>query len=960
MLKSHFMSQSETSVKVLALLLLGPAMALGQLTDIYLKDIGVVHPGFRIAGEQSSDYSGSSVSGAGDVNGDGLSDLVIGSPFADAGTSRYGGAMHVVFGKEGTQGIELNGLGSAGFKIEGIDGSISSAVGACVSGAGDTNGDGLCDVLGSAFDPSRVGTSFVVFGKADSGTVPLASIGARGASIRGADQSGLSLSGAGDVNGDGYPDVIIGAPGASPDGRSHAGACYVVFCTPGMESIDPVSSATNGFMIAGARVGDALGNAVSGAGDVNGDGLADVIVGASEAGDCAYSFCQRGRAYVIFGKPDNQSVDLAELGNGGFQMQGVTRFANLGGSVSGAGDVNGDGLADVIVGAHGTVYGGNSSAGAAYVIYGKTDGGPVDPANLAAGGFVIGGADLGDFAGFGVAGAGDFDGDGFADVIVGAFGAVPDEYYDPYDRYAYYYTGETYIVFGKPIGSAVAIGALGAAGLRIVGPEPGSQSGRSVSGAGDVDGDGVADVIIGASSALLTHEGASYVVFSPATPPPTATYRGAARAGDAPPLALGLTGDGSNDSTPDSRCWIDFSDGLSSSSQTVVLHRSDSAIAGLDLSRTADVMWQVSTDRAGWSTAALTFRPTDAELNGLTESRLRVYAAPSASGPWSELPSSVDTARNRVSATTTTLGYFALVDSTADRDGIPPNVEEQAPNGGDGNNDGMPDSEQSNVASFPNGSSSGTNAADYLTLVSPDNTQLSAVVASPAAPPFPTGVTDFPVGIVSFRLEGPAIQPYPAATIVKLIMEHVPNPPVTTYLKVDGESYLPFNAPILSLGASGSTGAAYDGDRTWTISLTDVAASDGISFGESGDSALTHGSIQDPGGPAVAGPLLVTLASFTATSTPFGARLDWTTTAEINTAGFNLYRASATGLAVLNQAIIPPSGVDGSGASYSYWDSASQTGSYYLEDVDLSGTKTLHGPVVTTSSTSSLADWTAF
>lgn len=105
-------------------------------------------------------------------------------------------------------------------------------------------------------------------------------------------------------------------------------------------------------------------------------------------------------------------------------------------------------------------------------------------------------------------------------------------------------------------------------------------------------------------------------------------------------------------------------------------------------------------------------------------------------------------------------------------------------------------------------------------------------------------------------------------------------------------------------------------------------------------------------------PLLVTVASFTATTTPSGVRLDWLTTAETNNAGFNLYRLEPA-VTKLNASLIPAQGLDGAGASYRFLDAGITGGTYYLEDVDFNGTKTLHGPV-TASSTTTIGDWTVY
>src|SRR6056297_463369 len=323
------------------------------------------------------------------------------------------------------------------------------------------------------------------------------------------DRSGRSVSGAGDVNGDGLDDVIVGAPYANPAGDTRAGESYVVF---GKADSNPVVLANletdqRGFRIDGIDPYDSSGRSVSGAGDVDGDGLDDVIVGAYAADPDGNS--RAGESYVVFGKADSAPIDLGALGSGGLRIDGIDANDESGRPVSGAGDVNGDGLADVIVGAEEADPDGNFSAGESYVVFGKADSVPVELASLGSGGFRIDGIDGGDRSGTSVAGAGDVNGDGLADVIVGAPGADPDGNVS---------AGESYLVYGKTNSAPVDLAALGSGGFRIDGIDGGDKSGTSVSGAGDVNGDGLDDLIVGADAADPRgnpEAGESYVVFGP-------------------------------------------------------------------------------------------------------------------------------------------------------------------------------------------------------------------------------------------------------------------------------------------------------------------------------------------------------------------------------------------------------------------------------------------------------------
>ncbi|MEM7317571.1 MAG: FG-GAP-like repeat-containing protein, partial [Pseudomonadota bacterium] len=474
--------------------------AAASLPAVNLSAIQAGLGGFAITGAAARDNAGISVGSAGDVNGDGLDDLVIGST---AGTG------WLVFGQSDSTAIDLNDVsaGAGGFAITGVT-SLDLA-GSSVSGAGDVNGDGLADIFVGAprDDPSgsNTGAGFVVFGKTDGAAVDLAEveIGTGGFAIHGVspgDQAGWSVSAAGDLNGDGLGDVILGAPFSAQPGP-FSGTAYAVFGKADGAPIElaDVESGTGGFAIHAAATGDRVGRSVSAAGDVNGDGLDDVIVGAPFDDPGGLS---SGSGFVIFGKVDGLSVDISDIdaGIGGFAINGIAPDDTVGWSVAAAGDVNGDGLDDLIVGAPNADPNGDGS-GAGYVVFGKDDGLSVSLSDILAGtgGFAINGAKAGDAAGVAVGSAGDVDGDGLADLIIGS------------------QSGSSWVVLGKADGHAVDLARVseGMGGFEIQGQSPADMAGLSVSAAGDVNGDGFDDLIVGAPEDDTggTGAGAGYVVF---------------------------------------------------------------------------------------------------------------------------------------------------------------------------------------------------------------------------------------------------------------------------------------------------------------------------------------------------------------------------------------------------------------------------------------------------------------
>jgi hypothetical protein len=413
--------------------------------------------------------TGSSISFAGDINGDGYEDFIVGAKSANSNA----GAAYVVYGNANGIGASLtDGTidSSKGFKITG---PAASNLGLSVSGGGDFNGDGFSDMLVGT-DGAR--NAYVVYGSATPTAVDLSAgtiasnqgykiIGGAGSTL------GVSLATSGDINGDGMDDMVVADVGSASN--SWTGAVYVVYGSQTGATLDLSSGTINssqGFKVTGGT-GEYSVNA---AGDVNGDGIADLIVGATG----------KGNVYVVYGTANNSGIDVSATtipAGKGFTIDGI---GTLGYSVAGVGDVNGDGYSDLAIGS----YNNNSYTGVGYVVYGSANGTTVDltSGNIApAQGFQVNTGLARSTLGRQVSAAGDVNGDGLADVIISA----PDSF-------------GSYVVYGSSTTSNLVLGSDGSIdssrGFRLTGDYL-SYTGWRVDGGGDLNGDGLDDLLITAA-----------------------------------------------------------------------------------------------------------------------------------------------------------------------------------------------------------------------------------------------------------------------------------------------------------------------------------------------------------------------------------------------------------------------------------------------------------------------------
>ena len=420
---------------------------------------------------------------AGDINGDGFDDLVIGAPFGYNGLDNAG-LVYVVYGKVGDFNAGSLDLEVAADVIISsnnavIDPPLVDSVGQAVAVL-DVNNDGFEDIVigapGLDSGITDVGGSYVVFGGAalasnidladiESGATPEAgfvSFGSANGEMRGERASDI-----GDLNGDGFDDFSL--------------------------------SSANGLVIIGPA-GSVLGGQVSGGGDINGDGFDDVVVG-RDSGDASH---------VIFGSDTfAPGIDVNNLS----PSQGITltssrpESSSFGQAVALLGDINGDGFADIAVTDRGY---GNDNSGEIYVVLGRSNLTDIDVARDSS--VIKIRSDLPfNFVGNVVSAAGDVNGDGFDDILVGAVDANDS-------------IGAAYLVFGSETPQELALSSLmngdGRQGFTLLDPtgmvDPQTESapelGRDVIAAGDLNGDGFDDLVVSAPQAQDA-DGLSYVVF---------------------------------------------------------------------------------------------------------------------------------------------------------------------------------------------------------------------------------------------------------------------------------------------------------------------------------------------------------------------------------------------------------------------------------------------------------------
>jgi len=359
---------------------------------------------------------------AGDVNDDGIDDVIMGAQFASPGGRSQAGAVYVVYGN-GSLPLTIDLSTDADVAILGDD--VLDFLGAALA-AGDVNGDAIDDLIASA--PEAVnGKTYVVYGGGAIPSVIDLSTTAADVTVLGKSNNATSVGAVavGEIDGDTIGDLVIGARVAAPFGRGTAGEVYVIAGSSTLPSVIDLATTAPALAVLGDDAGDLVGSAVA-AGDVNGDSFDDVVVGAPGAdglgtGSCgSASFgnrCGSGETYVVYGEASLPATVDLNTADADATLYGAAASDAMG-TVVGTGDLDGDTLADVITSSLQV----DSLSGASYVVYGAGS----LPASIdlsSASELTVLGAAAGDEAHVG--GSGDIDGDTTDDLVIAAPGPFP-------------------------------------------------------------------------------------------------------------------------------------------------------------------------------------------------------------------------------------------------------------------------------------------------------------------------------------------------------------------------------------------------------------------------------------------------------------------------------------------------------------------------------------------------------
>ncbi len=509
-----------------------------------------------------------------------------------------------------------------------------------MEGVGDLNLDGFDDLafMGTqAPDETEFGPptgTYVLFGGPGLYPTPEARDIAMDSDDRGfhISEAGSALSSTGDQNGDGRREILVSS--------SVKNRVWVIFGKGDGVAIDAaaleVSGSGKGYAILSGG-DDSFGDGVAGLMDFNGDGIDDIVVGSGED------------SYIVYGKSDDAPVLISEIAAGnteaGFRVaEGNLPLATAGARVASAGDVNGDGLGDVLIGSRNHV---GTEEGAIHLLFGSGQNSNITIGEGIATGRIL---KLNAFADgpWMPEGLGDVDGDGFADF-------APTQHLEFSPGFPPSLPSQLAVFYGHPSIASHVDSETHTLDESLIDRFLDFQTldlGAEAYATGDLNGDGMTEF-------SMSRDDQDFFVFlNPYSPPASATYRRYVRPGTTSPEPVGHKGD-ALDTVPYSRLWVGFGGGDTSLVEVDLLRDPpNELLSGLD----TPIAWNISTDRTDWSAADLKFKFTRAEYEAAEgDDEITLFKSLSEAGPWTPIDETeYDPQQRTIAITSDSLGYFAL------------------------------------------------------------------------------------------------------------------------------------------------------------------------------------------------------------------------------------------------------------------------------------------------------------